>query len=151
MVLQVLNDVTITIKDPPRAFVLGPGEILTLPAYLAVRVVLEDPRAFRIMNPTPLIPNVAVRWLLPDDTVQGPGTMQLVDGEPPNRRISVQIGEELRWIHERDIVEIDPWPAIDAKLDEGADHLEIDGPESPRLVEIQEYLLRHFDDRDCCE
>lgn len=90
MLLQTLDDVTITIKDdPPYAFVLGRGETFTLPAHLALKVVLEAPKSFRIMQPTPLLPGVAVCWLSGDDSVHGPGTVQLVDGGSPNRRISV--------------------------------------------------------------
>ncbi len=144
MILQVLSDCTIT---GPFGFRLyGPGELLTLPAYLAVRVVNLEPQHFKIMKPTPLIPGVAVRWLLPDDTAQGPGAVQLVDGERPNRRISVLIDGELRWIHERDIIEVDPWPAIDAKLEEAVDHLILEGEASPKLIPIQEWLVANFDE-----
>lgn len=90
MLLQTFDDVTIKIMDPPHDFVLGPGDIFTLPTYLALRVVLEAPKSFRIMQPAPLLPKVSVRWLSGDDSVRGPGIVQLVDGEPPNRRISVQ-------------------------------------------------------------
>ena len=144
MILQVLSDCTI--NGPCGFRMYGPGELLTLPAYQAVRVVNLEPEHFKIMKPTPLIPGAAVRWLLPDDTAQGPGAVQLVDGEPPNRRISVLIDGELRWIHERDITEVDPWPAIDAKLEEAVDVVILEGEESPKVLAIREWLVTHFEE-----
>lgn len=81
-----------------------------------------------------------------DDTAQGPGIVQLVDGERPNRRISVLIEGELRWIHGWDITEIDPWPAIDGKLEEAVDHVIQEGEESRKLRAIQEWLHANFDE-----
>jgi hypothetical protein len=144
MILQVLSDCTLNVNGDFRLY--GPGELLTLPAYLAVRVVNLEPQHFKIMKPTPLIPGVAVRWLSPDDTAQGPGAVQLADGEWLNRRILVLIDGELRWIHERDITEVDPWPAIDAKLEEAVDHLILEGEASPKLVPIQEWLIANFEE-----
>lgn len=146
MLLQALSDCTITIRDPASYYVLGQGELLTLPSYLAIQVLFEKPDHFKILKPTPLIPGVAVRWLLSDDRVQGPGLVQLVDGLAPDRTIAVQIEGELRWIHERDLIEIDPWPAIDERLDGIVEHFVIDGEESPQVLKVQEWLFTHFDD-----
>lgn len=144
--LQVLSDCTIT---GPFGFRMhGPGELLTLPVHEALKVMNLEPSHFKIMSPTPLIAGVAVRWLLPDDRVQGPGLVQLVDGDYPDRRISVLLDGELRWIHERDIVEIDPWPAIDARLEEMADYYLIDGDESPKVQDCREWLVAHFGEED---
>lgn len=144
MILQVVSDCVI--NGPSGCHVCGPGELLTLPVHQAMKVLCLEPEHFRIVAPTPLIPGVAVRWLLPDDTAQGPGAVQLVDGERPNRRISVLIDGELRWIHERDITEVDPWPAIDARLEEVWPFLLIDGETSPRVAEMRAWMIQHFDD-----
>lgn len=144
MTLQVLKDCTI---NGPFGFrIVGPGEILTLPCHQALKLVHLEPEAFRIMSPTPLIPGAAVRWLLPDDTVQGPGTVHLVDGTQPDRLVSVQLGADLCQIHERDITDIDPWPAIERKLGEAVDFANLEGQDSPQFLEIGDYLVRHFDD-----
>lgn len=144
MLLQVLSDCTI---NGPFGFrVYGPGELLTLPARDALKVMILEPDHFKIIKPTPLIPGVVVCWLLPDDSAQGPGVVQLINGDPPNRRLSVLIDGELRWIHERDIIAIDPWPAIDAKLEEAVDHALSEGDESPKVLEVREWLSAHFDE-----
>lgn len=142
MTLQVLKDCTI---NGPFGFrIVGPGEILTLPGHQAVQVVNLEPEAFRIMSPTPLIPGVVVRWLLHDDTAQGPGSVHLVDGTQPDRRVSVQTGAALRWIHERDITDIDPWPAIAAKMEEATEHVLREGIECPQVLAIHEWVHTHF-------
>lgn len=144
MILQALSDCTI--KDPSSYYVLGHGELLTLPVHLSIQILLAAPDHFKIVKPTPLIPGVAVRWLLSDDREQGPGIVQLVDGVHPDRRTSVLVAGDLRWIHERDIIEIDPWPAIDERLDGIMEHFVIDGKESPKVIEVAEWLHTHFDE-----
>ncbi|MBI5673487.1 MAG: hypothetical protein HZC50_09660 [Nitrospirae bacterium] len=141
-----MSDCEIYCTDPLVTRLLGPGELIELPSHLALKVLLKEPDHFKILKPLPMLPGVAVRWLLPDDTAQGPGLVQLVDGEPPNRQISVLHEEKLCWIHERDIVEIDPWPAIDAKLDETLERAISEGEESPKVLEVREWLCTHFDE-----
>lgn len=148
MIIQALNDCTITIKDPAGYYVLGIGELLTLPLHLAIQVLLGAPDHFKVVKPTPLIPGVAVCWLLPDDRRQGPGIVQLVDGVHPDRTVAVQVESGLRWIHERDIISVDPWPVIDERLDGIVEHFLIDGEENPKVIEVQEWLFTHFDDSE---
>lgn len=144
MILQVLSDCTI---NGPFGFrMCGPGELLTLPAHEAVKVVNLEPEHFKIVKPTPLISGVAVRWLMDDDRLQGPGIVQLVDGVHPDRTIAVQVDSDLRWICERNITEIDPWPAIDAKLDEAFESVTRDGATSSKVTEVREWLSAHFDE-----
>lgn len=146
MLLQALSDCVINIHDPLVTRLLGPGELIELPAHLAMKLLQYEPDHFKILKPLPLLPGVAVRWLLPDDTAQGPGMVQLVDGEPPNRQIAVLHEEKLWWIHERDIVEIDPLPAIHSKLDEALERVISEGEESPKVMEVREWLCTHFDE-----
>lgn len=87
---------------------------------------------------------VAVRWLLPDDTAQGPGIVQLVDGTHPTRRIAVLLHEALRWIQEGDVLDVDSWPAIDEKIAEMCDCLLTEGMASRRIAEVREWILTHF-------
>ena len=144
MILQVLSDVTI--NGPFGFLVYGPGEIIDLPVHQAVRIVDLEPTHFKIVKPTPLLAGVEVRWLLPDDTPQGPGTVELVAGERPNRNVAVMCSGALRWVDERDLIEIDVWPLINKKQEEAVDYAICDGLESPKLREIQEWLGTHFGD-----
>ena len=146
MVLQALSDCVINIHDPLVTRLLGPGEIIELPAPLALKLLQYEPDHFKILKPLPMLPGVAVRWLLPDDTAQGPGMVQLVAGESPYRQIAVLHEEKLWWIHERDIVEIDPRPAIHSKLDEALARVISEGEESPKVLEVREWLCAHFDE-----
>lgn len=141
--LQVLTDCDISGLDGGYR-ILGVGELLTVPAHQALKMLCLAPEHFRIMKPTPLLPGVAVRWLLPDDSSLGPGIVQLLDGEPPNRQLSVLLDGELRWIHERDVFDIDVWPAIDVKLEKAVDLFLSYGEESPKFIEIQEWVLANF-------
>lgn len=144
MVLQCFSDATLITSSGTSLY--GPGELVTLPTHEAVKVMNLASDHFKIVKPTPLMPGVAVCWSLPNDRVQGPAIVQLVDGASPNRRISVLIKEEdeLRWIREQDILDINPWPAIDAKLEEAADLMLCQGEESPKFIEIQEWVLANF-------
>jgi hypothetical protein len=144
MILQVLSDCTI---NGPFGFrMCGPGELLTLPVHHAVRVVSREPNHFRILKPTPLLPGVEVCWLMDDDRVQGPGRVELIDGNKPNCRVAVLYEGALCWIHERNVFDINPWPLLDAKLEEQLALFFHEGPESPKLLDITEWVLTHFDE-----
>lgn len=121
---------------------------MKLPLDCALRLLCGEPRCFNIVSPTPLLPGAAVRWRLPGGRVQGPGFVQLIDGVHPDRQISVLLRDDLRWIHERDILEIDPWPAIDTKLDEFVPYILADGGESAKAQELNEWLATHFGEEE---
>jgi hypothetical protein len=145
MILQCFSDATLITESGTRLY--GPGELVTLPIHEAVKVMNLASDHFKIVKPTPLLPGVTVCWILPDDRVQGPGiVVQLVDGSPPDRRLSVLIDGALCWIKEQVIVDINPWPAIDAKLEEACDHAISEGEESPKVLEVREWLCTHFDE-----
>lgn len=144
MVIQALSDTTLIDSSGTRLF--GVGEKLILPTRDAVKVMLQAPAHFKILEPTPIIPGVALCWSLPDDRVQGPGTVQLVKGCRPHRVITVLHEGALLWIAEQSIIDIDPWPAIDAKLENAWPYLFIDGEESPKFIEVREWLFAHFDE-----
>ncbi|MDR4470103.1 MAG: hypothetical protein MRJ68_17680 [Nitrospira sp.] len=144
MILQVLSDVTI---NGPFGFLMyGPGELIDLPVHQAVRIVDLEPTHFKIVKPIPLLAGVEVRWLLSNDRPQGPGIVELVAGERPNRNVAVMCSGALRWVEERDLIEIDVWPLINKKQEEAVDYAIRDGLDSPRLREIQEWLMTHFGD-----
>jgi hypothetical protein len=146
MTLQALSDITLVSESGVRLY--GPGELVTLPIHEAMKTMLAAAKHFKIVKPTPLISGVTVRWLSDDDCVRGPGVVSMVDGSHPDRRVAVQMEGELRWIRERDLVEIDPWPAIDAKLEDAWPYLAIEGEESPKVIEVRDWMLAHFDDRE---
>ncbi len=62
------------------------------------------------------------------------------------RTVAVQVNGALSWVYERDIVEIDPWPVIDAKLEEAVDYAIREGEDSPKVLEIREWLNTYFEE-----
>lgn len=145
MLLLCFSDVTLITESGTS--LIGPGETVNLPAPDALKVMGEASAHFKILAPTPLLPGVAVCWSLSDDRVQGPGIVaQIVGDSSPDRRLSVSIDEAQYWIAERDIVDINPWPAIDAKLEDAWPYLLVDGDESPKVQEVRAWLATHFDD-----
>lgn len=144
MILQALSDCTLIDSSGTRLY--GPGELVTLPMHDALKVMNLAQAHFKIIKPTPVIPGVAVCWILQTDRVQGPGIVQLVAGTPLTRLIAVLKEGELLWISEQSVIDIDPWPAIDAKLEEAVDHAIRDGEESPKVTAVREWLCTHFDE-----
>ncbi|MDF0674236.1 MAG: hypothetical protein P0120_07815 [Nitrospira sp.] len=147
MVLQCFSDCTLIAESGTR--LIGPGELVMLPAREALRVMELARAHFKIVKPTPLLPGVVVCWASPDGCVKGPGIVQLVDGHLPDRRISVLNETGLRWICEEAVVDIDPWPAIDAKLEEAVDYVLLEGYESPKFIAVCDWIRTHFnEDKD---
>lgn len=143
MRLQCFSDCTLIDSSGTR--LIGPGEIVSLPIEDAVKVMNLVSTHFKILSPTPLLPGVAVCWTL-NDQVQGPGIVLQVEGLEPVRVLSVETDGQLHRIAEPSVIDIDPWPAIDAKLEEAVDHVIRDGEDSPKVIEIREWLSTHFDD-----
>lgn len=144
MVLQCFSDVTLVTKSGTSLH--GPGERLELSLHEAVKVMLYAPQHFKIVAPLPLLPGVVVCWSLPDGRVVGPGTVLTVEGQPPHRMVFVTNHAALCSVKEADLVDVDPWPAIDARLEEAVDHAIVEGKESPRLREVREWIATHFDE-----
>lgn len=142
MVLQCFSDVTLVTKSGTSLH--GPGERLELSLHEAVKVMLYAPQHFKIVAPLPLLPGVVVCWSLPDGRIAGPGTVLTVEGRMPHRMLSVTSAEAICVVEEAGLVDIDPWPALDAKLDEEVDHFILEGEESPRRHEVHEWLETHF-------
>ena len=144
MVLQCFSDVTLIRESGTSLH--GLGETLDLSLHEAVKVMNEAARHFKIVSPVPLLPGVAVCWSLPDGRMEGPGTVLTVDGQAPHRMLCVTNDETICSVEEADLVDIDPWPAIDARLEEAVDHAILEGEESPRLRKVREWLATHFDE-----
>lgn len=144
MVLQAFSDVTFTDENGTRLF--GPGEILTLPMPDALKAMNLAHEHFKILSPTPIVLGAAVCWSSQRDCVRGPAIVQLIEGCVPNRRIAVEVEGEIFWIAEESVTDVDPWPAIDARLEAMVEYMLIDGDESPKIQEVREWLVTHFDD-----
>ncbi len=144
MILQSFCDCTL--RDESGTRLIGPGELVTLPTETALKVMIDAPEHFKIIKPTPLLGGVAVCWALSDGRMHGPGIVQEVEGNSPNRRIAVVSDTGILWIDERNVIDINPWPAIDAKLEESVDHVIAYGEEAPKVLEVREWIYTHFDE-----
>jgi len=142
MILQCFSDVTLVTKSGTSLH--GPGERLELSFHEAVKLMLYAPQHFKIVAPLPLLPGVAVCWSLLDGRMEGPGTVLTVEGRMPHRMLSVTNAEAVCVVEEADLVDIDPWPALDAKLDEELDHVILEGEDSPRCHEVREWIVANF-------
>lgn len=143
MRLQCFSDCTLI--DSTGTRLIGPGEVISLPMHDAVKVMCLAHERFKILSPTPLLPGVAVCWSL-EDRVQGPGIVMLVEGSAPARMLLVEHDGQLHRIAEQSVGDIDPWPAIDGKLEEQLQFILSEGLESEKVKEITEWVCTHFDE-----
>lgn len=146
MVIQCFSDCIWRNESGTR--LIGPGEVVTLPIEEVLLAMLDGEKHFKILQPTPLLVGVAICWSLSDGHVRGPAIAQLIEGTSPNRVIAVLDDGELATIHEQSVIDCDPWPAIFSKLKEAYPYWLNNGPESPVVRSMREWIYQHFDDRE---
>lgn len=141
MILKAFADVTYISERGTSLY--GIGEHLDLPLNEAYATLSRFPAHFKITAPTPLLVGVEICWRV-HDRLEGPCVVQLLDGCAPARRVAVQIDERLCWVEEACIVDINPWPLLDALVEQLYECAVTEGQESPRVAAVVAQMIAAF-------
>lgn len=141
MVVQALCDVTFISERGTSLY--GIGEHIVLPLNEAYKALSRFPAHLKIVEPTPLLAGVEICWSV-QDRLEGPCVVQLLDGCAPERKAAVQIDDRLCWVEESCIVDINPWPLLDALVQQLCERVIAEGQESPRVAEVVAQMIAAF-------